>query len=211
MKTASLCACLLLVGTLQPCSASHHLTSGPADPNPLFLTPWIRNHSYDEARNKSKVELFKLYNVTANAYSGYITVNKTTGSNLFFLFVEAEENATEAPLMLWTQGGPGLSALFGLFLQNGPVQFDYARNFSKRELTIQKHVSVIYLDAPVGAGFSFTKNESGYPTRLQDVTRDISGFLRQFLELFLNTRGETSTLPETLTLPATLLLSPARC
>ncbi|XP_077497464.1 putative serine carboxypeptidase CPVL [Amblyomma americanum] len=119
----------------------------------------------------------------ANAYSGYITVKNGT-NNLFFIFIEAENNDPKAPLMLWTPGGPGLPVLLSLLLQNGPVQLDAQGNLTRRELTIQKNMSVIYLDAPVGAGYSFTTNASGYATKLDDVTKDIKEFLQQFLELF---------------------------
>uniref|UniRef100_A0A0C9SDX4 Putative serine carboxypeptidase n=1 Tax=Amblyomma americanum TaxID=6943 RepID=A0A0C9SDX4_AMBAM len=170
MELASLWTCLVLAGSL--CLASgddstqgDERSQGLADlsfpdPRPLFLTPWIKNCSYDVAKNKSKLEIFQPLGVNANAYSGYITVKNGT-NNLFFIFIEAENNDAKAPLMLWTPGGPGLPVLLSLLLQNGPVQFDAQGNLTRRELTIQKNMSVIYLDAPVGAGYSFTTNESG--------------------------------------------------
>ncbi|GJM95396.1 hypothetical protein PR202_ga12127 [Eleusine coracana subsp. coracana] len=38
-------------------------------------------------------------------YSGYVTVNKTHGRALFYLFVEATSNADKKPLVLWLNGG----------------------------------------------------------------------------------------------------------
>uniref|UniRef100_A0A023FMI1 Putative serine carboxypeptidase lysosomal cathepsin a n=1 Tax=Amblyomma cajennense TaxID=34607 RepID=A0A023FMI1_AMBCJ len=157
----------------------------PDPRQPLFLTPLINNCSYAEAKSQSQVQIFKYYNITnASAYSGYITVNETTGSNLFFFFVEAENDPDKAPLMLWTPGGPGLSALFAMLLQNGPAEFRADGNLSRREVTIQKNMNVIYLDAPVGAGLSFTQNITGFATKMEDITRDILEFLKQFLQLF---------------------------
>ncbi|KAL3184577.1 hypothetical protein MRX96_031652 [Rhipicephalus microplus] len=121
------------------------------------------------------------------AYSGYITVDKVTDSNLFFVLIEAETNNDNAPLLLWTQGGPGLSALFGLFLENGPVNFHSPSNITKRNNTLQKHMSVLYVDVPVGAGFSYTNN--GYPQKLEDIVKHEMEFLKQFLELFQEYRG----------------------
>ncbi|XP_049513874.1 probable serine carboxypeptidase CPVL [Dermacentor silvarum] len=149
----------------------------------LFLTPYIEACNYSAAKAASEVKLFqKLANVTA--YSGFITVNETYNSNLFFLFVLAEGNKTDAPVLLWTQGGPGLSALFGEFLQNGPIAFDLRTNFSRRTNTLQRFMNIIYLDLPVGAGFSFTQNASGYSKSLDDITDDAMEFLRQFFLLF---------------------------
>lgn len=155
------------------------------DLNPLFLTPYIENCSYELGRNKSKVALFELF-ANVSAYSGYITVNSTTSSNLFFLFVEAEGNSSDAPLLLWTQGGPGLSALFGQFLQNGPISFtgNPSIPLSLRPKTLQKNMSVVYLDVPVGAGFSFTGSTDAYPKSLEDITLTVITFLKQFLQLF---------------------------
>lgn len=168
-------------------SAGEAVPPSPQDMGDLLLTPYIKKEEIDEARNKSRVSLFEKFGV--EAYSGFITVNQRTNSNLFFLFVVAEDNRTEAPLLLWTQGGPGLSALFGQFLQNGPVAFNHTQNNSglplaKRNNTLQKNMSIIYLDLPVGAGFSFTDNKSAYLTTLEEISDSAIEFLEQFLKLF---------------------------
>uniref|UniRef100_A0A023FNF9 Putative venom serine carboxypeptidase n=1 Tax=Amblyomma cajennense TaxID=34607 RepID=A0A023FNF9_AMBCJ len=194
MELASLWRCLVLAGSL--CLATGDDTpvqqggsqEAPIpsflDPGPLFLTPLIKNCSYDEVKSRSKLNIFKKANVSANAYSGFITVNEKTENNLFFIFIEAENNASNAPLMLWTPGGPGLPVLLSLLLQNGPVQLDAQMQLTRRELTIQKNMSVIYLDAPVGAGYSFPNNASGYATKMENITKDIKEFLTQFLQVF---------------------------
>ncbi|KAL1480904.1 hypothetical protein MTO96_050653 [Rhipicephalus appendiculatus] len=86
--------------------------------------------------------------------------------------------------MLWTQGGPGLSSLFGQFLQIGPLAIDADGKLHKRLHSVQKDASVIYLDVPVGAGYSFTKDPSGYAQSLEDISAAVVEFLRQFLVLF---------------------------
>lgn len=164
-----------------------------ADSEPLFLSEYIENCTYDQAREKSRVPYLQLMaNVTA--YSGYITVNKTAQSNLFFLLTEVEGNSSTAPLLLWTQGGPGLSSLFGLFLENGPLAVDMYSNLTPnvhpRMNTLQKNMSVIYVDVPVGAGFSFTKDlENGYPTYLEQIVAHLMEFLKQFLLVFSEYKG----------------------
>lgn len=37
----------------------------------------------------------------------------------FYYFIESERNPAEDPLMLWLTGGPGCSALSGLFFEIG--------------------------------------------------------------------------------------------
>lgn len=182
MITAVYWTILLLTDALA--QESHSST----DADGLFLTPYIEKCDYETAKQLSKVHFFESYGAHVTVYSGYITVKKETNSNLFFLLTEAEGGSSSAPLLLWTQGGPGLSALFGLFLENGPLAFGMDSKmqpvFRPRINTLQKNMSVLYVDVPVGAGFSFTNDTKGYPKNMQDVVNDVIAFLTQFLELF---------------------------
>ncbi|KAL1485750.1 hypothetical protein MTO96_031767 [Rhipicephalus appendiculatus] len=55
------------------------------------------------------------------AYSGFIPVDNAEdhsySSYLFFLHIKSEKNSDKKPLLLWLQGGPGKSALYGQFLE----------------------------------------------------------------------------------------------
>lgn len=57
-------------------------------------------------------------------FSGYFTVDEKYKSNMFFWFFPAQKASTSAPVLLWLQGGPGGSSMFGLFVENGPLQVD---------------------------------------------------------------------------------------
>ena len=52
---------------------------------PLILTPWIKNGKIKEAQALAKVRSLK----GVGSYSGYLTVNQTFNSNLFFWFFPA--------------------------------------------------------------------------------------------------------------------------
>lgn len=47
-----------------------------------------------------------------------------------------------------------------------------------------KDFNMIYIDNPVGVGFSFTESDSGFVTNEDDVARDLVSFLEQFFTIF---------------------------
>ncbi|XP_077485176.1 putative serine carboxypeptidase CPVL [Amblyomma americanum] len=161
----------------------HKPTSEVDEGEPLFLTPLIEAGQYDEALERSRVgSLGDVPDVLS--YSGFITANKELGSNLFFWFVPAMENPDRAPVMLWLQGGPGTSSLLGLFVEHGPYYVDEHNAAQLRPVTWTRSISVLYVDNPVGTGFSFTQSDDGYARNMSDVSRDMLEFLQQFFTLF---------------------------
>ena len=52
-------------------------------------------------------------------YSGYIALPNTS-KTLHYVFAEAQTNSADAPVMIWTNGGPGCSSMLGFTQENGP-------------------------------------------------------------------------------------------
>ena len=91
--------------------------------------------------------------------------------------------------MIWLQGGPGSSSLYGLFEVNGPISAVFETDSSgPTRGKLNPHswhrvASVIYVDSPVGAGFSFHEAEDP-PSTQSEVADDLYEFLLQFFALF---------------------------
>eukprot|EP01130_Rhizamoeba_saxonica_P017209 TRINITY_DN8242_c0_g1_i1.p1 TRINITY_DN8242_c0_g1~~TRINITY_DN8242_c0_g1_i1.p1 ORF type:complete len:620 (-),score=104.79 TRINITY_DN8242_c0_g1_i1:47-1906(-) len=120
-------------------------------------------------------------------WSGYIPINDSDQSSLFYWFIESENNPARNPLIIWLNGGPGCSSLIGLFEENGYWRFD--PNTDSLLLRVNpnrwtKIGSVLYIDQPVGTGYSFLKNAHEYKTNATLAIKQLSRFLNEWFELF---------------------------
>lgn len=157
--------------------------------DPLYLTKYIESGQANLGKKLSCVSYPDLLLKGIESYSGYLTVNKTYNSNLFFWYFPARNNAANAPVVLWMQGGPGASSLYGLFMENGPVFVNAQNRLEKRQYSWHLDHHVVYIDNPVGAGFSFTNEAAGYATNQVDVGTNLFSAVRQFFQLFPEIRN----------------------
>lgn len=73
---------------------------------------------------------------------------------------------------------------YGMFMENGPVFLNQWGRLEKRQYSWHLDHHVIYIDNPVGAGFSYTNNDAGYATNEVDVGTNLFSAVRQFFQLF---------------------------
>ena len=148
---------------------------------PLILTPFIESGQIETAQKLARVT--NLTTLDIESYSGYFTVNKTFNSNMFFWYFPAANEPENAPVVLWLQGGPGASSLFGLFTENGPFSVAKDMELQPRKYTWHLSHHMIYIDNPVGTGFSYT-DEGGYSKNEHDVGKNLYTALLQFFQMF---------------------------
>lgn len=146
----------------------------------LYLTPLIEKNEIEAAQRQAQVKPF-LPNV--KSYSGYLTVDKVYNSNVFFWFFPKISNGTNAPLIVWLQGGPGTSSLYGLFCENGPYVFRRGK-LRQRRLSWTNFYNLLYVDVPVGTGFSFSNSSTECSVSCTEGSDHLFEVLRQFLLLF---------------------------
>ncbi|GFP98168.1 serine carboxypeptidase-like 18 [Phtheirospermum japonicum] len=120
--------------------------------------------------------------------TGYVGVGKSDEVQLFYYFVESEREPEEDPLVLSLTGGPGCSAIYALTFEIGPITYDSSTFGSSLPSLIlnpyswTKISNVIFLDQPVGAGFSYANSSEGYLSSDTETTNHIYTFLVKWLE-----------------------------
>ncbi|XP_050670524.1 venom serine carboxypeptidase-like [Leptidea sinapis] len=149
----------------------------------LILTPFIETDQIDEARNACKVDPTLFLGV--NSYSGFFTVNKTYNSNVFFWYFPVENKpVNETPWIIWLQGGPGASSLTGLFDEIGPFRIDYIGTLKRNPYSWLQNHSLVFIDNPIGSGYSFTNNAEGFATDMSTYSDHLYSTVQQFLQVF---------------------------
>ena len=146
----------------------------------------------------------ELFWLTVTSYAGQYQVNpQNKDCKLFYWFFESlnhENNAAgDIPLVIWLNGGPGASSLCGLFQENGPflMKNDKAGTIVPNPNTWNQQVHMLYIDQPVGTGYSTTGDPDpltrescdpaccdkyGYATSEEALSEQFCAALKAFFE-----------------------------
>jgi hypothetical protein len=115
-------------------------------------------------------------------YSGYLTVNPATSASLHYMFFESEAGPN-APVVAWYNGGPGCSSLDGAFYEQGPFSIsDDTLSLRPTRWTTKAHM--LYVESPVGVGFSYSKSQRDYSMNDTSTANDNLAALVAFFKGF---------------------------
>jgi vitellogenic carboxypeptidase-like protein len=79
----------------------------------------------------------------------------------------------------------GASSLFGLFTENGPFSINEQLQVIPNPGSWNQQFSLLYIDNPVGVGFSSTQDPKGFATSSEvDVANNMYNLLTQFYQAF---------------------------
>ncbi|KAG2322491.1 hypothetical protein Bca52824_015704 [Brassica carinata] len=123
--------------------------------------------------------------------TGYVGVGEEEEVQLFYYFIKSERNPEEDPLLLWLTGGPGCSSIHGLLFENGPLTMKFELYNGTLPTLVSttyswtKTSSIIFLDQPVGTGFSFSTQLVDPPSDSGEARR-----IREFLHKWLGKHEE---------------------
>ncbi|KAL8734680.1 MAG: hypothetical protein Q9166_001336 [cf. Caloplaca sp. 2 TL-2023] len=148
-------------------------------PNPNFLTANVTTIRSPVDRDivvhykSPPVGTCTTFYPTQKQYTGYVVlpphklapIQQNYYVNTFFWFIEARTNASNAPLTIFINGGPGSSSMVGLFQEAGPcevveiAQGRFGTQF--RKWGWDRSSNIIFVDQPNQVGFSFDKLTNG--------------------------------------------------
>ncbi|KAI9874851.1 MAG: hypothetical protein M1830_009184 [Pleopsidium flavum] len=125
------------------------------------------------------------------SWAGEILIPGTQDELFFWLFA-AESSTSSNNLIIWLNGGPGCSSLEGLTSENGPLSFvGNATAPVANPYSWTKLANVLYLDQPVGAGYSAGPNQA---TDNADVVEDFYNWLKAFYAVFPGLKSKNTYL-----------------
>ncbi|KAJ7108885.1 Alpha/Beta hydrolase protein [Mycena crocata] len=123
------------------------------------------------------------------SFAGNINVQRAGHPNntLFFWALEHKTGSltttSNDPWGIWLNGGPGSSSMVGFFLENGPIRIGADGTISANNYSWDKEADYIWIDQPVGTGFS-TADAAGYIADEDQMGADFMGFLANLVKVF---------------------------
>ncbi|XP_019614983.1 PREDICTED: retinoid-inducible serine carboxypeptidase-like [Branchiostoma belcheri] len=111
---------------------------------------------------------------------GYVDV-RSAAHMFWWLYYNTDNlpaaSSTPTPLILWLQGGPGGSSTgFGNFQEIGPMDVSQ----QPRNTTWLSVANLLFIDNPVGTGYSYVTNKNAYATDVSMVAADLVTLLKAF-------------------------------
>ncbi|KAM5354841.1 hypothetical protein ACJ41O_001487 [Fusarium nematophilum] len=106
------------------------------------------------------------------------TVNVTEEKSMFFWYFESRHQPENDPVILWLSGGPGATGELGIFKDIGPCSVNQDGNSTSRnEYSWTDRANVIFIDQPIGVGFSNVKDRDGMAKNIHEAAQELGKFL----------------------------------
>ncbi|KAG0565772.1 hypothetical protein M758_7G013600 [Ceratodon purpureus] len=115
-------------------------------------------------------------------YAGYFKLARTHAANMFYFFFESRGNKTDDPVVLWMTGGPGCASELALFYENGPFKINDDMSLVWNDYGWDKVSSIIFVDQPIGTGFSYSTDVRDIRHDEEGVGEDMYDFFQAFFE-----------------------------
>ncbi|EZF36061.1 Carboxypeptidase [Trichophyton interdigitale] len=112
-------------------------------------------------------------------YTGWLDIGP---KHLFFWYFESQNDPENDPLTLWMTGGPGYSSMLGMLEEVGPCLVnEYGNGTKYNPWGWSKKSSMLFVDQPVGVGFSYGDEGHDIPSDSYLAAVDMHRFLQLFI------------------------------
>nr|GMD25401.1 serine carboxypeptidase-like [Ipomoea batatas] len=114
-------------------------------------------------------------------HAGYYRLPATVDARMFYFFFESRSNKSD-PVVIWLTGGPGCSGSLALFYENGPFYIADNHSLIWNDYGWDKVSNLIYVDQPIGTGFSYSSSTDDIRHDENGVSNDLYVFLQEFFK-----------------------------
>ncbi|KAK9175745.1 hypothetical protein WN944_027752 [Citrus x changshan-huyou] len=112
-------------------------------------------------------------------HAGYYKLPHSKSARMFYFFFESRSCKSD-PVVIWLTGGPGCSSELALFYENGPVHIANDLSLVWNDYGWDKASNLIFVDQPIGTGFSYTSDKDDIRHDEEGVSNDLYDFLQAF-------------------------------
>jgi len=116
-------------------------------------------------------------------HAGHIEVNPEHHGHLFFWHFQNRHLADKPRTVIWLNGGPGCSSEDGALMEIGPYRVGTGGKLSYNDGSWDEFANVLFVDNPVGTGFSYVDTNS-FLHELDEMADQFIVFLEKFFALF---------------------------
>jgi len=108
-------------------------------------------------------------------------LNLGNGDDMFYWLFNSRQDSSTDPLVIWLTGGPGCSSELAIFYENGPYTINDNLTLNKNEFSWNSKANLLYVDQPVGTGFSHARDPTHFARNEKMVASNFYQFLLKFL------------------------------
>jgi carboxypeptidase D len=116
-------------------------------------------------------------------YHRHIEVDPEHNGHLFFWHFSQTHIANKQRTVIWLNGGPGCSSEDGAMMEIGPFRVKSDGNLEYNDGAWNEFANVLFVDQPVGTGFSYVDTDS-YLSELDQMAAQFMVFLENYFAVF---------------------------
>ena len=125
-------------------------------------------------------------------YGGYVSIsaNKCKKTNcpnepsLYYWYIPADTNSDNKPLIVWFNGGPGSSSMYGPLMEIGPHIFTGHGKLVNNPYSWTKIANIMIIEQPLSVGASVVTHKKQAPHNNNASSKHLYNALQHVLTLF---------------------------